>query len=311
MNNRPPLFLFSGDLIADRRYEYAQDFAERGDLAAAADLYAQAAERAPGFASAWYALGDVRERLGDNAAAIEAFAQARTTDPDDRMGAGVRLARLGAAPAEGAMSAAYVRSVFDQYAPDFDRALVKGLAYHGPELLCEAVATVCQQRRRDFGFRRALDLGCGTGLAGQLFGPKVESIGGVDLSPAMVALAEARGCYADVHVGDMLEHVRTRDDANYDLVIAADALVYLGDLEPLFRELSRVIEPGGLFAFSVEAHAGEGVVLGEKLRYAHARPYVEKTLAACGLRPLHVEPNSTRQEGGHAVPGLIVVAVRE
>ena len=59
------LFITSGDLIADRRYELARGYAADGDLAAAADLYVQAAELAPGFASAWFALGETREALGD------------------------------------------------------------------------------------------------------------------------------------------------------------------------------------------------------------------------------------------------------
>ena len=59
------LFVSSGDLIADRRFEFAKDLEKRGDLAAAADLYAQAVEIAPGFASAWFALGEIAARLGD------------------------------------------------------------------------------------------------------------------------------------------------------------------------------------------------------------------------------------------------------
>ena len=46
-----PLFQSSGNLIADRRYAFGQELAERGDHAAAADLFAQAVELAPHFAS--------------------------------------------------------------------------------------------------------------------------------------------------------------------------------------------------------------------------------------------------------------------
>ena len=55
----------SDDLLADRRYRFGRDLAARGDDAGAADLFAQAIEAAPGFAPAWFALGDVRARLGD------------------------------------------------------------------------------------------------------------------------------------------------------------------------------------------------------------------------------------------------------
>src|ERR1044072_5369223 len=92
-----PLFISSGDLIADRRYDFARAYAADGDLVAAADLYAQAVELAPGFASAWFALGEAREALGDRGGARAAFARARDTDPQDRHGAALHLARLGGA----------------------------------------------------------------------------------------------------------------------------------------------------------------------------------------------------------------------
>ena len=46
------LFLSSGDMIADRRFDFARDLQLKGDLAAAADLLLQAIDLAPGFASA-------------------------------------------------------------------------------------------------------------------------------------------------------------------------------------------------------------------------------------------------------------------
>ena len=76
-----PLFISSGDLIADRRYDFARAYAPDGDLAAAADLYAQAVELVPGFASAWFALGEAREALGDREGAGTAFARAPSRSP--------------------------------------------------------------------------------------------------------------------------------------------------------------------------------------------------------------------------------------
>ena len=112
------LFISSGDLIADRRFEFAKDLEKRGDLSGAADLYAQAAEVAPGFASAWFALGAVRVRLGDDGAAADAFRRAREADPEDRHGATVALAHLTGEAAP--MPAGYVRALFDQYAKHYD-----------------------------------------------------------------------------------------------------------------------------------------------------------------------------------------------
>src|ERR1700704_2435624 len=166
----PVLSQSSGDLIADRRYAIAQDFLARGDLPAAADLLAQAIEAAPQFCSAWFCLGETREKLGERSAAVAAFQQVCALDPEDRLGAGLHLVRLGALPA-GDMPAAYVRSLFDQYAARFDTALTDGLAYRGPALLRDAIAQVCAAAQRPMQFPDMLDLGCGTGLAGAAFRP--------------------------------------------------------------------------------------------------------------------------------------------
>src|SRR3984893_8136055 len=88
------LFLSSGDLMADRRFEFARDLQLKGDLAAAADLLLQATELAPDFVSAWFTLGDIREALGEHDAAVAAFRNAHAADPGDRHGASLRLMRL-------------------------------------------------------------------------------------------------------------------------------------------------------------------------------------------------------------------------
>src|SRR6185503_6447059 len=75
-----PLFVSSGDLIADRRYQWALDYLQRGDAAAAADVLQQVVETAPGFATAWFALATIREGRGDRDGAIAAFTAARDAD---------------------------------------------------------------------------------------------------------------------------------------------------------------------------------------------------------------------------------------
>src|SRR5262249_58021185 len=87
----------SGDLLADRRYGFAMALAERGDREGAAGLLAQTVEIAPQFASGWFALGELREVLGDHAGARDAFARAQAADPYDVHGAALGLVRLGTA----------------------------------------------------------------------------------------------------------------------------------------------------------------------------------------------------------------------
>src|SRR5947209_12947527 len=170
-----PLFVSSGDLIADRRYDVARGYAADGNLTAAADLFAQAVELSPGFASAWFALGETREALDDREGARAAFARALAADPQDRHGAALHLAHLGGADPATAALHGYVRTLFDQYAPRFDRALTD-LNYSAPAVLRDAVAKYATR------VGTMLDLGCGTGLAGAAFRAHADWLIGVDLS---------------------------------------------------------------------------------------------------------------------------------
>ena len=302
-----PIHLSSGNLIADRRFEWARDREAKGDLAGAADLLVQALELAPGYAPAWFVLGELREKLGDRAGAIAAFARARAADPQDRHGAALHLVRLGA-EAAATMPESYVRTLFDGYAAGFDRALTEGLSYRAPELLYGAVATAQAGRRMKFG--SVLDLGCGTGLAALPFRPVSDWMVGVDLSPAMLAQARAKALYDRLVEGEVLRFLADEAalKARYHLILAGDVFVYLDDLAPVLRAAAQVLAPSAPLAFSVETHDGDGVVLRETLRYAHGKAHVQAALVAAGFKALSLDFASTRTEKGAPVPGLIVVA---
>jgi predicted TPR repeat methyltransferase len=301
-----PLFVSSGDLIADRRYQWARDCEGKGDLRGAADLMTQALELAPGFASAWFALGEIHERLGDRAGAIEAFGKAQQADAADRHGASLRLVRLGAAPVRE-MPPAYLRALFDGYAPAFDRALLEGLNYRAPALLRAAIERAGASRPR---IGSVLDLGCGTGLGGAAFRPVCDWLVGVDLSPGMIAQARAKGLYDRLIESDILQFLAAEAQAaaRYHLILATDVFVYVNDLAPVVQAAARVLAPSGLFAFTVETHPGEGVLLRETLRYAHAAGHVRAAVEGAGLKLLGLDAAATRTEKSEPVAGLVAVA---
>ena len=303
------LFLSSGDLIADRRFEFARDLQLKGDLAAAADVLEQAIELVPDFASAWFALGKIRDELGEADAAIAAYQKACAADPADHHGASVRLMRLGAAPLSG-MPKAYVQSLFDQYAPRFEQELIERLHYRAPAILFKAVLAVRAGQSKPAFFKRAIDLGCGTGLAAAAFARNVDTFVGVDLSAGMIAEARATGLYAELEVDDMTAALERQPDASADLVLAADAMVYVGELAGVLEQVERMLAPGGLVAFTVETHDGDGVIMGNGLRYAHSADYIRGVLASAGLALMSLEPASARTEDQVPVRGLVVVAAK-
>jgi predicted TPR repeat methyltransferase len=310
MNAAAPLFVTSGDLAADRRYQWALDQAARGDFSAAADILLQTVELVPGFATAWFALGAIRDRLGERDAAIAAFDKARLLDPEDYHGARLQLARLGAGEAAPAMTATYVRRLFDQYAARFETSLVERLDYCGPALLREAVAAVMWRAGRPLRFDAMLDLGCGTGLAGAAFRPFVDSLVGVDLSPAMIARAQAKGLYHHLITADVLDALTTESSAQtrYQLVVAADVFVYVNDIGPIVAAVTDILTPDGVFAFTVETHAGDGIKLLPTLRYAHAEDYVRTVLHKSGLAVPRIDRKPIRSEKAVPVDSLVVVA---
>jgi predicted TPR repeat methyltransferase len=310
MTDTGPLFVSSGDLIADRRYKWALDHVAQGDLSGAADILAQTVELAPRFATAWFALGAIRDQLGDHDGAVVAFAQARDADPEDYHGARLQLARLGAGETTPAMTETYVRRLFDQYAGRYDTALTERLNYRGPELLRDAVERVAHAAGRPMRFGSMLDLGCGTGLGGAAFRGCVDWLVGVDLSPAMIAQAETKGFYDRLAVGDLVSVLadEAADKATYHLVLAADVFVYVNDLAPIVAGVARVLAPDGLFAFTVETHAGDGIKLLPTLRYAHGEAYVRRVLGDAGLAATHLSKAAVRNEKGVPVDSLAVVA---
>jgi len=301
------LFQSSGDLIADRRFEFARDLQLKGDLPAAADLLEQALELAPQFTSAWFTLGEIREELGERDKAIAAFRKAREADPEDQHGASLHLIRLGDEQLSE-MPKAYVQALFDQYAPHFEDVLVNDLDYRAPSLIFKAVIAAHVAARKPALFKHAIDLGCGTGLAAAAFARQVDHFTGIDLSPGMIKEARATGLYAELEIADMIEGLQGKPQRSANLILAADAFVYLSDLAPVLTEARRVLAPGGVLAFTLETHDGDGIILGEGLRYAHAAEYVRSALVRTGLKLLTLQAASPRIENNEPVRGLVVVA---
>ncbi|TGD96271.1 class I SAM-dependent DNA methyltransferase [Methylobacterium nonmethylotrophicum] len=298
----------SGDLLADRRYAWAEAALAEGDCSAAADLAAQVLDLAPGYGPAWLLLG--RARAADPAtrgAAAEAFRQALALDPDDALGARLHLAELGEAD-EDVISPAYVRALFDGYAGRFERHLVEGLGYCGPALIRAALERLRGPAAR---FAHILDLGCGTGLMARALDGMAGALAGVDLSPGMLAEARRGGRYARLHEGDLRDFLDREPPASADLAVAADVFIYLREIGPVLRETARVLEPGGLFAFTVQSHPGaHGTVLGTDGRYAHGVESVREDAAAAGLRVALLEPAEIRRQNGVGVPGWLAVLER-
>jgi len=193
----------------------------------------------------------------------------------------------------------FVRGLFDEYADRFDEELVDTLHYRGPEQVCAPLPAL-----HPAPFDSALDLGCGSGLAAPLLRPLARRLAGVDLSPRMIARAAATRLYDELHIAELLAYLAATS-ARHDLVVACDVFIYLGSLAPTFGAVARVLEPGGMFAFTVEeGHADAGYDLLPTLRYTHSEAYLRGLAQAHALRVASCERAPLREGHGEAIAGL-------
>jgi predicted TPR repeat methyltransferase len=125
---------------------------------------------------------------------------------------------------------------------------------------------------------RAVDLGCGTGLAARHLRPERERLVGVDVSPRMLAKAAKRRSYDDLVEADMIAFLEQTEET-FDLVFVADALIYLGALDAFLRAAARVMPAGALLAFNVETTDAAPYALLPSGRFAHELSALRKTAA--------------------------------
>ncbi|MDP6805978.1 MAG: methyltransferase domain-containing protein [Rhodospirillales bacterium] len=175
-----------------------------------------------------------------------------------------------------------------------------------PELMRRAV----DRWRDDKGlFSRALDLGCGTGLVGEAFRAHVGELHGIDLSAKMLDRARRKGIYDAVHLEDVHDCLNryAAEGTAFDLVVAAELFIYIGNLEPIFTGIATVLTPGALFAFSVEGCADSPFKLLRTGRYAHGEGYVRALASRHGLSVDVSDEIEIRQQADEFAAGRLYV----
>jgi len=101
---------------------------------------------------------------------------------------------------------------------------------------------------------RVLDLGCGEGTNTRLFAGTGATMTGIDLSPEMIAAAQAEEARCPLgityHNGSFTD-LSFLEAGSFDAVVSTMALMDSPDFAGAAREAFRVLKPGALFAFSV------------------------------------------------------------
>jgi predicted TPR repeat methyltransferase len=253
------------------------------------------------LAQAWSNRGGILQELHRPGEAAQSFRTAIEQGADPELN-GYYLAAIGAAPAPAAAPPGYVRSLFDDYADEFDDHLVKVLHYRAHDVLAKHLDVLAPTR-----FDSALDLGCGTGLCGVELQSRAQRLTGVDISAQMLKKASARGIYQSLVEDDIVRFLMTTPE-KFDLVVAADAFIYSGELEPVFGGVRRVMAAGGMFCFSAEAAKGDTLdfELLPSLRYAHSEAYLRRLAERHAFDVVALRRDAIREDQRAAVPGMYV-----
>lgn len=273
--------LLAADLLPTAIAELQRTLRLDPDLARARELLASAWLKAGEADKALEALRELDDPPADMVAAAEAIKTAQRSDPG------------------------YVRHLFDQFSADYDSRMIGQLGYAAPQILLDLAAMVMAGREN----LTILDLGCGTGLAGMAFRPFAARLDGIDLSPAMIDKARARNIYDSLTVADLETALSTPGPA-YDLILAADTLVYLGDLSTVFAAAHARLHPDGFLLFTVERADREGFELGPKRRWRHSEAYLRELAGRAGFHVAGLVAATPRHEAGMPVPGFAVALVR-
>jgi predicted TPR repeat methyltransferase len=273
---------------------------DKGRLDEAIAAIRQAIRLKPDYADAYNNLGLALHKAGRKQEAYAAYREAIRLKPD-AVEWEFKLAALSGDRSVKTAPTQYLREMFDEYAPKFDKNLVEELKYQAPQQLLRAVRAATPRQDLD-----VLDLGCGTGLCGQQFRPYARRLVGVDLSPTMIRAAETRGIYDQLITGEILPVLRDAPES-YDLIVAGDVLIYVGDLTDFMPAVARALRGGGLFACSIEDYEGQGYFLHPEARFAHSIAYVRDLASASGLTEISADKAAIRRNFGAEVPGRIVV----
>ncbi len=306
---------------------------EAGELKEAADTYHQVLELTPDDTGALYNLAMVYKEMADPTKAITTLEQAVNIDPvhvsahnnlaylhhrqgnrekalthyqkvaeldPEREAAQYMMAALRGETPETAPPT-YVQEVFDSFT-DYDQTMTENLAYNTPAMLRDLLNDHLPETEN---FTKGVDLGCGTGLSGAAFRHLVTDFTGIDLSTEMLGQAEAKNIYDEIFQGEITSFLNSCQQ-NYNLFLATDVFVYLGDLAPVFKAVQKKSQPESVFLFSTEKGKG-GFTLQATGRYAHAESYIRKLADEAGFKVLECRPANIRKEKGKWIKGNLYI----
>jgi len=195
----------------------------------------------------------------------------------------------------------YVKNLFDDYAERFNDSLVQSLQYKLPFMIKDIIQKVSDKSI----YSKTIDLGCGTGLSGRGLREISEHLSGIDISENMISKADDLDIYDNLYAGDIAEVLNSLQE-NFDLFVALDVLIYVGDVESIFRTVHQYCNNESLFVFSTEIQEEDGYSLLQSSRYSHSDSYIMNQ-ASEKFVLIKSENIILRKEGSNQINGKIYI----
>lgn len=144
------------------------------------------------------------------------------------------------------------RALYRDWAETYDATMLEGLRYRSPALVAALLGEYLPDRTAE-----VLDVGCGTGLAGQSLAELgFSAIDGLDLSTEMMQVAARRGVYRHFIAADLNQPL-DMPDAHYDGATCSGTFTHGHVDARCLDELFRILRPGAPFAFTVKREVWE------------------------------------------------------
>jgi predicted TPR repeat methyltransferase len=273
-----------------RNYQQAEEYFDRKLFRDAAWRLKMAIWLAPDFPKAYMLLAQSYMAMGETArasGAIKSALQLRPNSPEILfIASGIDGSLVLPDKRPRTMPLALSQLKFQKEAELFDE-MQKQRLYRGHVYIDQMIRRFADIRRTNHSM---LDLGCGTGACGLQLYNIASLITGVDFTRAMLDQAMIRRSNSDQPIysrtfhEDLLDFVNKIEQPEYDFIVAAHVLNYVGDLEILFDALPRALNVGGLAVLQVEPYAGGGFGIIPGIgRFGHSESYIKEQAARVGL----------------------------
>ena len=285
---------------AEVNYNLGNALNDLGQVDDAVKSYEKALAIKPDYAEAHNNLGNVFKDLGQLDDAIKSYERALAIKPDYLVPQHMINALTGNTSTEPPKE--YVKNLFDDYAEGFDDSLIKQLGYKLPFLMKELILKLDPLRNK---FEKVIDLGCGTGLTGIELRDISNNLTGIDISSNMVAKTRELDVYDCLIEGDVVD-ILSSSKEKYDLFIALDVFIYIGELTKMFKTVRQCCNKNALFIFSIEAQEEDGYSLLKSARYSHSESYILKT-ASVTFKVIYSQEVNLRKEKEGWIKGKIFI----